>query len=143
MLRSPIVSNSVKTDRTIQEYTKEANQNSPDAAHLNAAKRGFQTALVQDLFDLTDIERRFFQFRKILRDNSNTVTHFVLDETEKLFNDFLEHSVKVTRAFQTAITAVCANRHLARNAWRVARSDQTCSALFSAEVGGRIAAQFI
>jgi hypothetical protein len=55
---------------------------------------------VQDLFDLTDIERRFFQFRKILRDNSNTVTHFVLDETEKLFNDFLEHSVKVTERFK-------------------------------------------
>jgi len=100
VLRSPIVSNSVKTDRTIQEYTKEANQNSPDEEHLNAAKRGFQTALVQDLFDLTDIERRFFQFRKILRDNSNTVTHFVLDETEKLFNDFLEHSVKVTERFK-------------------------------------------
>jgi hypothetical protein len=100
VLRSPIVSNSVKTDRTIQEYTKEANQNSPDEEHLNAAKRGFQTALVQDLFDLTDIERRFFQFRKILRDNSNTVTHFVMDETEKLFNDFLEHSVKVTERFK-------------------------------------------
>ncbi|MFN8315090.1 MAG: hypothetical protein U0T32_01420 [Chitinophagales bacterium] len=133
----------MKTDRTIQEYTKEANQNSPDAEHLNAAKRGFQTALVQDLFDLTDIERRFFQFRKILRDNSNTITHFVLDETEKLFQRFSRTQRESYRALQTTITAVCANRHLARNARRVARSDQTRCALFCAEVGGGIVAQFV
>ncbi len=51
VLRTPIGYGSVKTDTLVKDYSKEAEQNKPDANHLLRAKRTYQEDLIQELFN--------------------------------------------------------------------------------------------
>ena len=74
VLRSPIAFNSVKTDGTVAEYTRNANENEPSEKDLNEAKTAFQQDLLFELFDFSLIKGFFFQLRKIFEDH-----HTILD----------------------------------------------------------------
>ncbi len=69
VLRSRISFNSVKTDGTVTEYTKNANDNEPTAQDLNTAKTAFQQDLLFELFDFTRIKSCFFQLKKLFEDH--------------------------------------------------------------------------
>lgn len=74
VLRSRISSNSVKTDGTVTEYTKNASNNEPTAQDLDAAKIAFQQGLLHELFDFTQVKGCFYQLKKIFEDH-----HTILD----------------------------------------------------------------
>ncbi|SKB83887.1 HRDC domain-containing protein [Daejeonella lutea] len=67
VLRSPIAFNSVKTDGTVAEYTR--NSNEPSEADLNDAKIEFQQDLLYELFDFTSIKAFLYQLRKVFEDH--------------------------------------------------------------------------
>jgi hypothetical protein len=74
VLRSPISFNSVKTDGTVVEYTRNASVNEPNEQDLNSAKIKFQQDLLYELFDFTQIKNYLFQLKKIFEDH-----HTILD----------------------------------------------------------------
>ncbi len=74
VLRSPIAFNSVKTDGTVAEYTRNSNANEPNEKDLNEAKIAFQQDLLFELFDFTSIKSYFFQLKKVYEDH-----HTILD----------------------------------------------------------------
>lgn len=74
VLRSRIAFNSVKTDGTVAEYTRNANANEPNEQDLNDAKIAFQQGLLYELFDFISIKAHFFQLRKLFEDH-----HTILD----------------------------------------------------------------
>lgn len=67
VLRSPIAFNSVKTDGTVAEYTRNAGE--PDEQDLNNAKIAFQQDLLYELFDFTSVRSFLFQLRKVFEDH--------------------------------------------------------------------------
>jgi hypothetical protein len=67
VLRSKIEYNSVRTDSTVQQFTEDADKNTPDEAHLNRSKTAFQQSQIRELFNFSDLKRRFDQtFRVFL-----------------------------------------------------------------------------
>ncbi|MBL7781943.1 MAG: AAA family ATPase, partial [Saprospiraceae bacterium] len=73
VLRSRIVSSSVRTDYVVQNYTEEAERNSPDEQHLHQSKADFQQSLLLELFDFGKIKRRFTQLNRLMYEHDNTL----------------------------------------------------------------------
>jgi hypothetical protein len=74
VLRSPISFNSVKTDGTVSEYTRNAKQNEPGEQQLNTSRIDFQQSLIFELFDFSLLKTHFFQLKKLSEDH-----HTILD----------------------------------------------------------------
>ena len=74
VLRSPISFNSVKTDGTISEYTRNAKENEPGEEQLNTSRIDFQQSLIFELFDFSLLKTYFFQLKKLSEDH-----HTILD----------------------------------------------------------------
>ncbi len=73
VLRSKIMPASVKTDRTVQHYSEEADRNAPDEAHLARSKREFQQALLLELFSFKTARRLFAQMNRVFLEHENTL----------------------------------------------------------------------
>jgi hypothetical protein len=63
VLRSKIVSASVKTDATVRNYTEEADKNAPDEAHLLQSKMRYQQNLILELFSFSAFKKVFVQLQ--------------------------------------------------------------------------------
>ncbi|MEJ7692040.1 HRDC domain-containing protein [Daejeonella sp.] len=88
VLRSPINFNSVKTDGTVAEYTRNANE--PNEQDLTDAKIAFQQDLLYELYDFTSTKALFFQLRKVFEDH-----HTILDpEFNNVLNELKAASEK-------------------------------------------------
>lgn len=74
VLRSPISFNSVKTDGTISEYTRNAKDNEPGEQQLIASRIAFQQSLIFELFDFTTLKTHYFHLKKLSEDH-----HTILD----------------------------------------------------------------
>ena len=66
VLNSRIGTTSVRTDETVDRYTRRARAAAPDAAALAAAKADFRRSLVRALFDFDDIRRSLEQVRRFV-----------------------------------------------------------------------------
>ena len=74
VLRSPISFNSVKTDGTVSEYTRNAKENEPGEEQLNTSRIDFQKSLIFELFDFSLLKTHFFHLKKLSEDH-----HTILD----------------------------------------------------------------
>lgn len=74
VLRSPISFNSVKTDGTISEYTRNAKDNEPGEQQLFASRIAFQQSLIFELFDFNTLKSLYFHLKKLSEDH-----HTILD----------------------------------------------------------------
>ena len=74
VLRSPISFNSVKTDGTVSEYTRNAKENEPGEEQLNTSRIDFQQSLIFELFDFSLLKTHFFHLKKLSEDH-----HTILD----------------------------------------------------------------
>jgi tRNA uridine 5-carbamoylmethylation protein Kti12 len=97
VLRSPISFNSVKTDGTVDEYTKNADENAPDENRLISSKIAYQQSLIYELFDFNELKSRLFHCNKVAEDNSSSFQPRLFDElneikikTEKELHDVSE-----------------------------------------------------
>lgn len=69
VLRSPISVTSVRTDGTVAEFSRKADQQTPDEQQLLAARILFQHNLLLDLFDFKALKTLLFQFQKLAQDH--------------------------------------------------------------------------
>lgn len=92
VLRSPIAFNSVKTDGTVAEYSRIANDNQPNEQDLNEAKIAFQQDLLYELFDFTGIKGYFFQLRKLFEDH-HTILHHGFNDSLSEFRAAFEKNI--------------------------------------------------
>jgi hypothetical protein len=73
VLSSPILYSSIRTDETITDYNYQMSRNVPDDGLLEESKTEYQKQLIMDLFDFDDIKRRFYSFKKISAELSNSL----------------------------------------------------------------------
>jgi|JI6StandDraft_1071083.scaffolds.fasta_scaffold02181_7 hypothetical protein len=74
VLRSPISFNSVKTDGTISEYTRNSKDNEPGEQQLIASRIAFQQSLIVELFDFNSLKTHYYHLKKLSEDH-----HSILD----------------------------------------------------------------
>ncbi|MFA6945666.1 MAG: HRDC domain-containing protein, partial [Pedobacter sp.] len=74
VLRSPISFNSIKTDGTVSEYTRNAKNNEPGEQQLTDSRISFQQTLLYELFDFSGLKGAQFHLKKLAEDH-----HTILD----------------------------------------------------------------
>ncbi len=84
VLHSPISFNSVKTDGTVANFTRNAEENAPDENHLVQSKIIFQQNLLFDLFDFKILKGALFLIKKLSEENHQTINDGFLDEINKI-----------------------------------------------------------
>jgi tRNA uridine 5-carbamoylmethylation protein Kti12 len=104
VLRSPIAFNSVKTDGTVTEYTKNADENAPGEQHLTASKIAFQQSLLYDLFNFTAIKTRFFHCKKIAEDHHASLPATLIDDLNTMKASAEKEIYDVAETFKKHLT---------------------------------------
>ena len=89
ILSSPFSPNSLKTDKTIDGFSKNAEEHPPGMAEMEASKRAYQKNLLFDLFNFTQLLKSTYYFQKVLKENPQS---FQSDQTETLHN--LDKSIR-------------------------------------------------
>jgi len=84
VLRSPISFNSVKTDGTISEYTRNAKDNEPGEQQLIASRIAFQQSLIFELFDFTTLKTHYFHLKKLSEDHHTILDPGIIDSLNQM-----------------------------------------------------------
>jgi tRNA uridine 5-carbamoylmethylation protein Kti12 len=112
VLRSPIAFNSVKTDGTVSEYTRIADNNQPNQQDLNDAKIAFQQTLLYELFDFTLVKSFFFQLKKIFEDHHSILNPSLNDDLTGLRTVVEKEIYEVADTFKRQLNAMLAQNSL-------------------------------
>jgi len=83
ILSSPFSPNSLKADRTIDSFSKNAEEHPPGKAEMEASKRAYQKNLLFDLFNFAQLLKSTYSFQKVLKENPQ---NFQSDQIEVLHN---------------------------------------------------------
>ncbi len=98
VLRSPIAYSSVKTDKTVRNFSEEADRNTPDEAHLHRSKHDFQQSLIAELFNFSDLRQAFKNMNRVFLSHENALHADAFEQFKTLKtnaeNDVLEVSDK-------------------------------------------------
>ena len=84
VLSSPIDFNSVKTDGTVSEYSRNASDNEPDEQKLAESRKLFQQNLLFELFDFSNLKTGTYHLKKIGEDHHNILNPSFLTDLEKI-----------------------------------------------------------
>ncbi|MGB4398316.1 MAG: HRDC domain-containing protein [Daejeonella sp.] len=112
VLRSPIAFNSVKTDGTVAEYSRNANENQPNEQDLNDAKIAFQQDLLFELFDFTGVKGYFFQLRKLYEDHHTILDPGFNNSLSELKSAFDKNIFEVAETFKRQIKSMLGENSL-------------------------------
>ncbi|HET8828623.1 MAG TPA: HRDC domain-containing protein, partial [Pelobium sp.] len=92
VLHSPLSFNSVKTDGTVSNFTRNAEENAPNENHLVQSKIIFQQNLLFDLFDFKMLKGALFLTKKLAEENHQTINDGFLDDINKI-RDFGDRKI--------------------------------------------------
>ena len=92
VLRSPISLNSVKTDGTVSEYTRNAKNNEPGEQELNKSRITFQQTLLYELFNFDGLKSNLFRLKKLAEDHYTILDPSLVD-TLKLIRDSADKEI--------------------------------------------------
>lgn len=105
VLRSPISFNSVKTDGTVSEYTRNAKNNEPGEQQLIESRKSFQQTLLFELFDFNPIKGYFFQVRKIAEDHHNILDPKIIDDLKSIRDNSEKDIYEVSENFKKQLNS--------------------------------------
>ena len=112
VLRSPISFNSVKTDGTVSEYTRNATNNEPGEQQLIESRNSFQKTLLFELFDFNPIKSYFFQVRKITEDHHNILDPKIIDDLKSIRENSEKDVYEVSDNFKKQLNGFLTNQSL-------------------------------
>jgi len=112
VLRTPISSNSVKTDGTVATYTKYSSENAPDETHLKASKIAFQQSLIYELFDFDSLKTRLFYFKKAAEENYATVSASLIEDLNVIKASAEKEVYTVVDTFKKHLNGLLNSEHL-------------------------------
>lgn len=103
VLSSPLTRSCIKSDSEINEFTNHVSNNPPDQALLNRSRLEFQKLLLKELFDFQSINRRFYYYLKLLRENRRILGLNLTAFIEKLEPDIRSGIMEVAGKFETQL----------------------------------------
>ncbi len=112
VLSTPIISNSIKTDEVVAEFTKDIHRNLPNEGDLKASKTLFQQTLLNDLFDFGAIEKDLRYFNKLIEGNGNILHGNIVPEIQILNETFTKDIHHVNEKFKLQMMQLLADNEL-------------------------------
>jgi len=73
VLSSPVLSQSIKYDQTIDRFTKHYEENQPDHAELETSRKAYERQLLTTLFDFESLKRQLYYAVKISHENESSL----------------------------------------------------------------------
>ena len=99
VLSSQLSANSVKTDRVIQKYTTEAQENQPSSNDLRTAKRQYQQDCLLDLFDFKFIGWQLQQVERGILEHENSLQGQPREAYQSLDEPLTEQVITIAKRF--------------------------------------------
>lgn len=84
VLSAPIPASAIKTDGTIQSFSKTVEQNQPDENTLNNSRQEYEKQLLLELFDFRALESRLQYLRRMAGENTASLTEPFMQLTRQL-----------------------------------------------------------
>ncbi|HEY1025195.1 MAG TPA: helix-turn-helix domain-containing protein [Sphingobacteriaceae bacterium] len=106
VLRTPLSLNSVKTDGTVAEYTRHANENIPGEHQLTAAKKSFQQDLLFDLFDFSNTKSLLYYLKKHSEDHHSALAPELSDDIAAIQKTAETEIYSVAENFKKQLTCL-------------------------------------
>jgi GTPase SAR1 family protein len=103
ILSSPFSPNSLKTDKTIDGFSKNAEAHPPGMAEMEASKRAYQKNLLFDLFNFTQLLKSTYYFQKVLKENPQSYQSDQKEALQNLDKPFRAEVVNVSEKFKHQI----------------------------------------
>ncbi len=95
VLSTPVLSQSIKYDQTIDRFTKHYEENQPDREELEASRKAYEQQLITSLFDFGSLQRQLYYAVKISHEHESSLEGSPVE---------LLH--EITRQVKTEITEV-------------------------------------
>ncbi len=73
VLSTPILSQSIKYDQTIDRFTKHYEEHQPDSAELEASRKAYEQQLLTMLFDFESLQRQLYYAVKISHEHESSM----------------------------------------------------------------------
>ena len=134
VLRSKINYSSVRTDSVVQKYSKEADQNAPNAEKLHQSKVAYQQSLMQELFNFENSKRLIHRIHKVFAENENTLTTPALEKVILWIEDAKKNVFSVSEKFQNQLRGLFTLNILPEDQEEVQERIQKASVYFSEKV---------
>lgn len=105
VLSSPFSTNSLKPDKQIEGFNKNAEENQPDGQKLELSKRQYQEELLLDLFDFERLIKHIYYFQKILEENQKNLQPGISGIFNSVLGLVKEEIISVSEKFKNQLKA--------------------------------------
>jgi len=134
VLRSKINYSSVRTDSVVQKYSKEADQNAPNAEQLLQSKIAYQQSLIRELFNFENSKRIVHRVHKVFAENENTLTTGALEKVIRWIEDAKANVFSISEKFQNQLHGLFSVNTLPEDQEEVQERIQKASVYFLEKV---------
>ncbi len=100
VLSSKIGSGSLRSNTSIEKFSREVEQKQPDRHQLEAYKLRYQEKLLMDLYDFSEIQNRFYAINNLLSKNAFNLAVNLLDRYDKASKSVKSNVTRVGANFQ-------------------------------------------
>lgn len=100
VLKTPIVSTSVKTDQVVKKYTEDARAMNVGSKELKEAQRQYQIELLKDLFSFKHLHLSYERFLKIITENESALQGQIYLEAVAVLEKIKSQLIQVAKKFQ-------------------------------------------
>lgn len=106
VLSSRIQTQSVKHDSTINNFTKNIEDNQPDRSHFEASKKLYEQQLLTDLFDFGTLQKQISYAIKLFQDNYSSLQNNPVDEFTEMSRKLIAEIVIVANKFRNQLNVL-------------------------------------
>lgn len=103
VLSSPFSPLSLKHDKTIEVFNKDAEENQPDEYQLESSKKEYQQQLLVELFDFDSQQKSLYQFLRAINENQKSLQPGAKEPFRDTLENFRNEIVVVSAKFKNQI----------------------------------------
>jgi len=111
VLSTPIQRQSIKHDSTINNFTKNVEENQPDENQLLSSKNAYQLELLTDLFDFKNIHNQINYAIKLFQDNYSSLQNNPVDEFTNMSKNVKMEIVNIGDKFNRQLQTLFAENN--------------------------------
>ncbi len=99
VLKTPINKHNVKSNETINSFTRDVENNQPDQKQLDDSVNIYQEEQLTDLYDFSFLQKHIYQFMKIVRENASSLPDGLLPKIKSINEIFQDEIREVSLKF--------------------------------------------
>ncbi len=108
VLSTPVLSQSIKYDQTIDRFTKHYEENQPDHAELEASQKAYEQQLLTTLFDFESLKRQLYYTVKLSHEHATSLEGNPVELFHEITRQAKAEITEVAEKFQNQLLRLLA-----------------------------------